>query len=256
MMVKDDFVELIHEERREAARYLLLMLSNALNKQTIGHQTVPILNEITQIATLGGFPLEKIAAIHLNYQKIFQKPSISKIQQTRYMREAIEDYLALLNDDALKTELPNEIVQNVIIYLQTHYVKEIKLEEISKTVNMSLFRLCHIFKKETGMSIGQFLTDYRLLKAKSLLKDTEHNIKKISYQVGYRDPSYFSRTFRKNTGLAPSEYRQLIKKKAVSSSAQLPVDAPTRHLALQRLFQNSLPPVVYRTFFFYNEFSL
>ena len=74
--------------------------------------------------------------------------------------------------------------------------------------------ICHpatyvrIFKNETGQTLNQYLTDYRIKMSKQFLSDPRYKIADISSKVGYSDGNYYSKTFKKIVGLSPSEYRE------------------------------------------------
>lgn len=70
--------------------------------------------------------------------------------------------------------------------------------------------LCLLFRQTTGTTINHYLTTVRMEKAKELLMDLSNKLYDVSYAVGYMNPSYFSRQFKKYTGLLPSEYREKI----------------------------------------------
>jgi two-component system response regulator YesN len=64
----------------------------------------------------------------------------------------------------------------------------------------------HIFKTEVGKTFNECLIDYRIERAKELLKDSRYKIYEVSGKVGYKDVKYFSQIFKKITGMSPSEY--------------------------------------------------
>lgn len=66
-----------------------------------------------------------------------------------------------------------------------------------------------MFKKETEMNFSDYLKKIRIDNAKNMLLDTEQTVEDISYAVGYSDIKYFSRLFKKLTGLTPTEFRKL-----------------------------------------------
>jgi two-component system response regulator YesN len=68
--------------------------------------------------------------------------------------------------------------------------------------------LCIFFKKHTGKTLNEYLTEVRIARAKELLKNKELKLFDIADQVGFADPNYFSVIFKKHTGCAPSEYRE------------------------------------------------
>ena len=67
--------------------------------------------------------------------------------------------------------------------------------------------LCQVYKKKTGLTINAYLNTYRINAAKEFLRNEDIKLYEISYYVGYSDPNYFSRQFKKQTGMTPSEYR-------------------------------------------------
>lgn len=68
-----------------------------------------------------------------------------------------------------------------------------------------------LFKKETGQNFMDYLTELRISKAKELLCGEELSVQDVAEQVGYRDLKYFSRLFKKLTGVSPSDYKKLYK---------------------------------------------
>ncbi|NLX64489.1 MAG: response regulator [Clostridiaceae bacterium] len=92
-------------------------------------------------------------------------------------------------------------------YIDKHYNEEISLEDVSRAVNLSPQYFSRFFKQETGENFIDYLTQVRINKAIELLKDKNHSIKEVCFMIGYNDPNYFSRIFKKVTGYSPSEQR-------------------------------------------------
>ncbi|MEG2037031.1 MAG: helix-turn-helix transcriptional regulator, partial [Ruthenibacterium sp.] len=84
----------------------------------------------------------------------------------------------------------------------------LSVKDVSDHVFLSAAYACTLFKAETGQTINQFITEFRLEKAKQLLMDPRHTIADISAQVGYADGNYFGKSFKRFVGLSPSEYRE------------------------------------------------
>ena len=82
---------------------------------------------------------------------------------------------------------------------------------LASHVNFSPNHLIMIFSQQTGMSFIKYLTDYRMNKAKELLRCTGKRSSLISQEVGYKDPHYFSYLFKKTQGMTPTQYRGGIK---------------------------------------------
>ena len=93
-------------------------------------------------------------------------------------------------------------------YIAKNFMNDtLSIGEISGYLHMSASHVCTIFKKETGDTINSYLTEYRLSKARQYLRETMLTVSEISTKVGYRDNSYFGRSFRKHVGMTPNEYR-------------------------------------------------
>ena len=69
-----------------------------------------------------------------------------------------------------------------------------------------------VFKEETGKNYIEWLTNYRMDVAKGLLMEGKQTIKEVCFKVGYNDPNYFSRIFKKIEGYSPSEFLNVGKK--------------------------------------------
>lgn len=94
-------------------------------------------------------------------------------------------------------------------YIQQNYMKAITLEEVSSYVGFNASYFSTLFKKESGSNFLEYLSETRMNQAKELLKETNLNIAVICEQVGYNDLKHFTKSFKKNTGIKPNEYRKL-----------------------------------------------
>jgi two-component system response regulator YesN len=94
-------------------------------------------------------------------------------------------------------------------YLAEHYRENPSLEEVADRVGMSPTYLSAMFKKEVGIGFSDYLIQLRCEEAKRLIRTTQEPLAAVAEAVGYQDPKYFSRIFRKTVGIKPSEYRKL-----------------------------------------------
>lgn len=97
-------------------------------------------------------------------------------------------------------------------YLRAHYAEKFSLDAIAEHHHVSRGECCRYFKKMMGMTITQFLLDYRLSKAAQWLTLTQMSITDIAHNAGFRSASNFSEEFKKKTGQTPSEYRSCMTK--------------------------------------------
>jgi len=102
----------------------------------------------------------------------------------------------------------DSIINKAKDYILKNYVDEISLEEISQYVSVSPYYFSKLFKQQTGENFIDFLTYVRIEKAKEMLRVTDLSMKVIAKKVGYKDPNYFSRVFKKVTQMKPSDFRQ------------------------------------------------
>ena len=101
-----------------------------------------------------------------------------------------------------------DIIDEVRSYIDEHYGDEnLSLNTLASRVNFSPNHLSTIFSAQTGETFIKYLTDYRMDKAKELLRCTGKRSVDISVEVGYKDPHYFSYLFKKTQGMTPTQYR-------------------------------------------------
>ncbi|MBO4902251.1 MAG: response regulator [Lachnospiraceae bacterium] len=93
-------------------------------------------------------------------------------------------------------------------YILENYQKDISLDDVSREVDISPYYFSKLFKEETGENFIEYVTNIRIEKAKQLLASSRLSMKEICAQVGYADPNYFSRIFKKTVGVTPTEYKE------------------------------------------------
>ncbi|SDX04203.1 AraC family transcriptional regulator [Paenibacillus sp. PDC88] len=98
------------------------------------------------------------------------------------------------------------MVEETIRYVHLHYMHDISLDSCAHKVGTTPYTLSRLFKQVTGVNFVDYLTDYRVVRAKELLRTTNLKIHEIAEGVGYKH-SYFNRIFKKYEGMTPSEYR-------------------------------------------------
>ena len=122
-----------------------------------------------------------------------------------YLLDKINDLFNIL-DERNKNDKP---ILNILKFIHENYSNvNLSLEEISKNIFLTPAHICVIFKDYTNTTVNKYITEYRLDKAKKLLKDPSIKMNEIASRVGYRDGNYFAKTFKKETGYSPSEYRR------------------------------------------------
>jgi len=98
-------------------------------------------------------------------------------------------------------------IEVVISKMEGQISKSWEIGELARLVNLSASRLRHLFKRETGKTLAQYLKYHRLQRAELLLRTTFLTVKEIANQVGLTTGSHFVREFKKVYGAAPTTYR-------------------------------------------------
>lgn len=138
-------------------------------------------------------------------QKMMQKiHSLSEIKKyvVRLLNEAIE------LRDAESGRRYSDLIAAAKKEIENHYMtEEISLNTVAISVGMSPSYFSSIFSKEAGKTFVEYLTEVRIEKAKEFLMCSSMKTSEIGYEVGYKDPHYFSYIFKKVQGCSPKEYR-------------------------------------------------
>lgn len=92
-------------------------------------------------------------------------------------------------------------------FLQESVESDISMPEVAEHLNISYTTFRHAFKKYTGLSPAQYFINLKIHRAKEMLRGSSASIKEISYTLHFESPEYFATTFRKKTGMSPSDFR-------------------------------------------------
>ncbi len=171
------------EDTKNMATEMMVMVyghayRNNLEERDVGYSTY--LKEIERIDN------------RLNLQqwcvrKILQISELLKNKETTHVSEAVSQAKAFIDDN---------------------YNKEISLNDVSKLVSISPQYFSTIFKEEMGTSFVEYIRHKRIEAAKSMFKEKRYTVKEVCYEIGYNDPNYFSRLFKKMVGVSPTDYGQ------------------------------------------------
>jgi transcriptional regulator GlxA family with amidase domain len=108
-----------------------------------------------------------------------------------------------------KKQDAKDMIHETVLYMQSELHKALTVEDMAKKNNLSASHFSSLFRKATGMSPLDYFIHLKLQKACLLLYSTETKIKKVAGAIGYDDPYYFSRLFKKHMKLSPEQYRTL-----------------------------------------------
>jgi len=144
---------------------------------------------------------EEISSFDINSEMLQ-----SKENALEYVTKILEKAVELREKNA--SNRYGTVVDQVKKYIEEHYEEEeLSLNLVASYVNFSPNHLSMVFSQQTGQTFIKYLTDYRMNKAKELLRGTGKRSSEISLEVGYKDPHYFSYLFKKTQGMTPTQYR-------------------------------------------------
>ena len=100
------------------------------------------------------------------------------------------------------------LIQKARQFIAAHQQEELGVRDVAKALNMSVFYFCKVFRKATGKTFTQYLSEVRVAKAKKLLLNTHLRISEVAFEAGFQSITHFNRIFRKLTGQSPSGFRE------------------------------------------------
>ncbi|MBQ7657641.1 MAG: helix-turn-helix domain-containing protein, partial [Butyrivibrio sp.] len=139
-------------------------------------------------------------------------PQIMGLNSAQEIRDWFTDKVmtACRNVVNKREERSGDIIRTAKKYIEDHFDKDISLDDVSRVVNISPYYFSKVFKEASGLNFIEYLTNIRIEKAKNLLENSNLSIKEICVSCGYTDPNYFSRSFKKNVGVTPTEYKEKV----------------------------------------------
>ena len=180
----------------------------ACSKMSLQKYRILIMELITEIFRFGNNN-------QLNMEKIFGENSDVYVQALQLeSTEALKNWLnesctkmqrQILNE---RQDTTKSFVTKAIEYVEEHYGdQDLSIETICSYLSVSAAYFSTVFKKETGKTFINYLTDYRMQQAVELLLNKDEKTYVIAERVGYSDPNYFSYVFKKQFGMSPSKYK-------------------------------------------------
>jgi len=151
-----------------------------------------------------GVDSEKSISLNANLmQELNNSYSISEIN--RVVTFILERYLEeIQNHSKSKNRMTIEGIKG---YIRKNYQNNRTLEEIADSVYLSPFYVSRIFKESQNMTVMDYVTKVKLDEAKKMLSNPRYKIEEIALNLGYNDGSYFSKVFRRNEGMTPTQFR-------------------------------------------------
>ena len=124
---------------------------------------------------------------------------------TQLLTQMLQEYCRLVREYSLQGY--SELSRDIINYIEFHIQEDLDLKSLSERYSVSGGYLSRRFKQEVGVTLTEYVNQKRIERAEALLKVTELPVSEVAAAVGILDGNYFSRLFRKQTGMSPSSYR-------------------------------------------------
>jgi YesN/AraC family two-component response regulator len=122
-----------------------------------------------------------------------------------FLENALLEFSERVKNGKMQKHLkPINICQN---YIFTHLYEDITLSHLAEIVALNPSYLSSLFKKEVGISLGEYIQRAKIDESKSLMTYTKHSISEISTLLNFHDQSYFTKVFKKHTGISPKQFK-------------------------------------------------
>ncbi len=190
----------------QIAAYTLWVLKEKPDPRIVKLDTIDLINTLGNYLKEKKLTLADMAEEYLYfYQDIAQMRSFLELKS--YLDSFIQTYMALLQSKGYKN-IRNDVLA-AANFIEEHYSNDISLSDVARYINISKNHLSYLFKKETGQTFSDYLIQYRIAKARSLLESGQnYTVSEIAELTGFHDTGYFSKVFKKATGLSPNQYKK------------------------------------------------
>ena len=116
--------------------------------------------------------------------------------------------LALLSEQPPAETGGTRLIDTILNNIRNHYAEINNLSELAYSSGISKEYLCRLFKKETGLTVTEYLNGVRIRNACDMLRDTKKSITEISFSCGFHSTMYFNKTFKRIVNMTPTEFRK------------------------------------------------
>ena len=136
--------------------------------------------------------------------------SISVLRSKSLFTNLIEEFI--LSAKRFESTEESLLIDTAISFIHENFAEAISMESLSAHFNIPSRRFAYLFQKEVGMAPSRYLSEYRIRRAKELLKKCDCTISQVAECVGFTNAFYFSKTFKRQVGISPSQFREQVKK--------------------------------------------
>jgi two-component system response regulator YesN len=160
---------------------------------------------LSRAAVEGGGSLHRL--LGLNFAYVQELADIEPIEEIcAWIVKVLDTFMDEVYATRETRNLP--VIRQAVSYIKEHFREELTLDDVAQAVHFSPFYVSRLFKEELGMNFIEYLTRIRIDEAKRMLLETNRTVSEIAVSVGYQDPSYFTKVFKKTEGRTPTQFRQ------------------------------------------------
>lgn len=182
-----------------------IFLENGGELEVVKARLLELLIVLSRAAVEGGASLERLFGLNYNY--ISRLSGIERFEDLCvWIVEALDTFMDTVYQ--VRQVKNVKLIGEATAYIRRHFGGALTLDSVAQKVFVSPFYLSHLFKEELGLTFVEYLTRVRVEEAKRLLASSNLSVLGVAEKVGYEDASYFSKVFRKATGLTPNQYRK------------------------------------------------
>ena len=182
--------------------YVLFSQGNSLD--VVKSRAIELCSLLSRTAIEGGAPTDSILKLNNHFLQNLQQ--INTLDTLCYkLQEIVETF-----SESMFNYIPSrnsELIKKAMLYISEHFSNPLTLEEVAAYVHLHPSYFSTLFKSSTGSSFKEYLNMVRIDESKRLLSNTDYSIIDIAVAVGFEDQSYFSKVFKKYTGLTPKQFR-------------------------------------------------
>lgn len=181
-----------------------VLFSEGSSLDIVKSRAVELCSLLSRTAIEGGAPTDSILKLNNLFLKNIQQ--ITTLDELCLsLQEVVETF-----SESMFNYIPSknsELVKKAMLYISQHFNEELALEEVAGYVHLHPSYFSTIFKQSSGSSFKEYLNMVRVEESKRLLSNTDYSIIDIAVAVGFEDQSYFSKVFKKYTGVTPKQFR-------------------------------------------------
>ncbi|MDO5337451.1 MAG: AraC family transcriptional regulator [Eubacteriales bacterium] len=223
LRLAEDGESAMHEQMMEIRRDALRSDSCEEQSKISQGLIIPKYCHIQDETLLASLTRQLLSVVTANFDHMEYYKALSGIQFLSFLIELSRSCLSLqLQESKMTTARGYKKVLEVQSFLHECYREPVSGDSLAEKFDMNFDYLNRLFRKNIGKPVFQYLRDIRIAKAKELLTTTSMRIVEVSDCVGFTDESYFSKVFKKQTGISPADYARTEAKAEGNPHSQLP----------------------------------